>query len=212
MDRAVRELGLEELAADDSLLITGPPMTGKYDLFRRILADTTDAVIVISTKKGANTVVEDIRGSSNGHPDGRIGVIDCVGQEGSPDQPDAVTKFVGSTGNLTGIGVKFTEVFDDFLEQYEDDRIGVGLHTASQLVMNADIERVYEFMQVLTGQVRSAGCKGVTVIDARVDNDDDLSILQHHFDAVLETRQGESGPPEFRVRGLGPTTTDWRPI
>lgn len=209
MDRVVSEPELDGLAVNDSLLITGPPMTGKYDLFRSVLVGYSDAII---TKQRATNVREEILSVTDDLFDERIGVIDCVSQEDGTEADDVVTKFVGSPRNLTGIGVGFTEVFDEFLDQFEGDRLAVGLHSASQLVMNADVKRVYQFMQVLTGQVRSAGCLGVAVLDAGAGASEDVAILQHHFDGMLETRNRDSGPREYRIRGLKPTTSEWSPF
>lgn len=204
------DLEIKGLSRDTSLFIAGPPMTGKYHLLLRILAAYTDGVIIISTKNSADRVQSDYLAITQNGSEDRIGVIDCVSHN---DTAGAVrethrTKYVGSPQNLTAIGVKFTELFEQFYAHPNADNIGVGLHSASQLVMHAGIKRVYQFLQVLTGQVRSAEWLGVTVFDTVTDTEEDAQLLQHHFDGVIETRV-HNGEREYRVRGLTPRSSDW---
>lgn len=207
------KIDIEGLTLDDSILVAGPPMTGKYDLFLQILASYTDAVIIISTKNRAARIREDYRPLAGDISDEDIGVIDCVSHNETAGQYNEtrITKYVGSPNNMTAIGVKFTELFEAFYERNDLSNVGVGLHSASQLVMHADIKRVYQFLQVLTGQVRSAGWLGVVALDTSIDTDDELRLLQHHFDGIVETKE-HNGGRAYRVRGLSPQASDWIPF
>lgn len=203
---------IEGLAPDDTVLVSGPPMTGKYTLYLQLLSSYADNVILISTKNAASRIIDDFREIAGDIPEDRLGVIDCVSHnEAINETLDTLTvKYAKSPNNLTQIGVQFTELTELFQDQ--PGHTGTGIHSLSQLVMHSDMKSVYQFLQVLTGQIRSAGWFGVAVIDTSVDTEEELRILHHHFDGVIETREDAAAGRQYRVRGLSPSVTDWKPF
>ena len=198
-----------DLPRDATLVIAGPPMTGKYSLMLTILAHYTDDTIVISTKNSAERVIEDFEDIVAGDGHGHVGVVDCVSRlDGVDESETEFIKHAGSPDNLTRIGVKFTELFERFYEEGSTDGTGVGVHSISQLLMHSGLKSTYQFLQVLTGQIRSADWLCVAVIDTNVD-EELLQTLYHHFDGIVQTRENDEGHRELRVRGLSPTTSDW---
>ena len=197
------------LPRDATIVIAGPPMTGKYALMLSILAHYTEDTIVISTKNSADRVLEDFEDVGGGPPTGRIGVIDCVARPEDLAEPETdFIKHAGSPENLTRIGVKFTELFEVIYEEGSDTTVGVGIHSISQLLMHSGLKNVYQFLQVLTGQVRSADWLCVAVMDTNL-GEEELQTLYHHFDGIVQTRENDAGQRELRVRGLSPTASDW---
>lgn len=197
------------LPQDATLVIAGPPMTGKYALMLTILSHYTDESIVISTKNSADRVIGDFEEITGECDDSRLGVIDCVNRpEGVEFEESSLVKHAESPENMTRIGVKFTELFDQFYEEDGANRVGVGLHSISQLLMHSNLKSVYQFLQVLTGQIRSADWLGVAVIDTNID-EEDLQTLYHHFDGIVETRENDAGERELRVKGIAPTSSEW---
>jgi len=197
------------LPRDATIVVAGPPMTGKYALMLTILAHHTDETIVISTKNAASRIQSDFEDVLAGCRHGRVGVVDCVSRpDGLADPETTLVKHVGSPENLTRIGVKFTELFEQFYQEGSDAATGVGLHSISQLLMHSGLKNVYQFLQVLTGQVRSAGWLFVAVADTNVD-EEALQTLYHHFDGIVQTRENDEGHREFRVKGLTPSTSEW---
>lgn len=198
-----------DLPRDATLVVAGPPMTGKYSLMLTILAHYTDDTIVISTKNSAPRVIEDFEDVNCENSHGRIGVVDCVSRpDGVEEMETELVKHAGSPDNLTRIGVKFTELFELFYEEESPTHTGVGLHSVSQLLMHTELKNAYQFLQVLTGQIRSADWLCVAVIDTNV-GEKQLQTLYHHFDGIVLTRENDDGRRELRVRGLSPTTSDW---
>lgn len=208
----VDEVHTDEISADDALIIAGPPMTGKYQLMLRILSAYCDQCILISTKNQFSKIREDMHEYGSDIPDDHIGVIDTVSHRESMDDLEETpnTKFVSSPQNMTGIGVKFTNLYSRFNTELRRGHTGVGLHSISQLLMHSDIKTVYQFLQVLVGQIRSAEWMGVAVIETAVTEDENLQLLQHHFDGIIETRENEAGQREYRIRGLTPAASNWR--
>jgi hypothetical protein len=181
-------------------------MTGRYDLMHRILGAHASGGLFISTAHDAPTVVEDYRAVSGVGPE-RVGVVECTG--GDPGEETDRVKY-GSADNLTKLGVKFSELFESFYEEGPDP-VGVGVHSLSTLLMHADVQTVYQFLQVLTGQVRSVDWPCVAVVNDGSVEAEALATLKHHFDGVIRTRAGEGGR-ELRVRGLDPTASEWTPF
>lgn len=211
MDR-VEELEIDGLTPSSTLLVAGPPMTGKLDLFLRLLAQTADRSILVSTKYGADGILERYRAVAD-EPDRVASVIDCVTDPESVGDlgGDVDVRYVGSARRLTPIGVEFTDLLGEAMSTTEPGTVGVGFHTLSTLIMQYEVNQVYQFLQVFFGQVRSADLFGIAAIDATVGTDD-VTLLQHHFDGLVETREDTERGREYRVRGLTPTVSPWRPF
>lgn len=205
------ESPLESIPDDAVLLVTGPPMTGKYQLLLELLARTSGRTIIVSTKNRAERVREDFREVAPDVPDDHVGIVDCVSHQQTVGEvvDTERTKYATSPENVTRIGVRFTELYEAFYEESDGGHAGVGLHSLSQIVMHADLKTVYQFLQVLVGQIRSAEWFGVAAIDASVIDEEDLQTIQHHFDGVVETRENEAGKRQYRVRGIEPQASNW---
>lgn len=199
------------LAPTTLVLISGPPLTGKYELLLRVLAANTERVVFITTKHQTSRIRSDYRSIAGDLSDDLIGVVDCVSQQGGQGglEETATVKLARSPDNLTRIGVKFTGLFETFADDPIEGQTGVGVHSLSQLLMHADLKKVYQFLQVLSGQVRNAGWFGAAVLDVTGSDSEARETLYHHFDGVLETREDDDGDRQVRARGLGPRSSDW---
>jgi KaiC/GvpD/RAD55 family RecA-like ATPase len=201
-------LPVEEVSDGFNLLISGPPMTGKYELLLGVLLSSCDNVVVVSTKNSAERIREDVDDIAT---DGvELGVVDTVSRQRNIEtlSGDALTKYVSSPENLTQMGVKFTVLFDHFYENQPEERTGVGIHSVSHLLMYSDVKAVYQFLQVITGKIQSAEWLGVATLDSTVHDEQTKNMLQNHFDGVVETRRVD-GERQLRVVGLGSEATDW---
>lgn len=201
---------LASIQQNSNVLILGPPLTGKYELLLRILSQHTSKVILITTKNQAKKIIEDYQSFEKDIAIENIGVIDCIrhNQVLEERKETDTIKLAGSPENLTRIGVKFTELFEVFYDEGETN-VGVGIHSLSPLIMHAGTKPVYQFLQVLMGQIRSAEWLGVATMDASVVDEQDSLTIQHHFDGVIETRENDDGKRAFRVRGFTPQSSDW---
>lgn len=190
-----------ELAPGQSVLVAGPPMTGKYELVIEHLA-AHDGAVVVSTNQPAAGVIEDYR-AVDGEEE-RVGVVDCISRgdrNGGVPESERVT-YVNTHRNLTRIGVAFTEMLDSF-----GDGVGIGLHNAAALLVYADMETVYKFLQVFTGQAGTREATCVVALDTG--GEERQEVLAQLFDGVVETRESDGGGRERRVRGLG-EDTEWQ--
>lgn len=198
---------IDALPGGTCVLISGPSMTGTYDLLCEFLAGAGDASIAVSTKHDAERLRADVS-AAGGPSEGRFGVVDCVSQQRDLGAvtDSATTKYVPSPENLTRVGVQFTQLFDDFHGEYAD--VHVGLHSLSGFLMYSDVQRVYRFLQVLTGKVSGAGWTGAAVVDPGMFDDQTVFTLQDLFDGVVETRRVD-GDREYRTVGLAAEPSEW---
>lgn len=194
-----------------SVLVAGPPMTGKYELMFRLLADAADRAILITTGDSAETVSADFADAA-GVPAEEVGVVDCASkQQGSAVEDTERVRYVSSPKNITEIGMKFTDLFEVFRES--DDAVGVGVHSLSQLLMYLDPQDVYQFVQVLTSQTESEGWFTVAVIGSTMHDEQTLHTMYEPFDTVINTRDNEEdGTRELRVRGRSQSSSSWTPF
>lgn len=203
---SVEELPLaSQLTDTGSIIIAGPPMTGKYELMHRIFGARADSALVVSTGHDAEAVradYEEITGNSGDV----VGVIDCVSSEQGSDLDDTeLTKYVSSPKNLTDLGVKFTELADAMA----DDDPAVGLHSLSQLLMYWEADRIYQFARVLLGQTQNEGWPTVAVINSTMHDEQTIHTLLDPFDTVVDTRTEDEGR-EMRIRGRLSSPTPWQ--
>jgi hypothetical protein len=191
----------------DSVLISGPPMSGKYDLFNRLLAEWSTAPVIISTGRTAEKVRGDYE-TITGKDGDDVLVIDCVTHEQGDKRDDTpTTKYVGSAGNLTDIGVKFT----DIVESSAGRERAVGIYSLSQLLMYWDPERIYRFTRVMTSQTSGEGWPFVGVVGSTAHDEQVVHTLYEPFEVVVETRV-EDDTREFRVRGRVGQPSEWMPF
>lgn len=198
--------GEAELDPGTSLLITGSPMTGKRRLGLDVLADgaaSGDGAIVVTTKGDAERVLDDFHSSADEDAlDGtNLGVVDCVSrQQGLDELPDARVTYVSSPEDMTGIGIKFSELLEEFHSNRGLERNRVLFHSITALLLYSNPETVFRFLHVFTGRIRSVGGLGVFVIESTVHDDRTMGTIQQLFDGVVEVADGVE--PDVRLPGI----------
>lgn len=199
-------MSVDDLRSGQSLLVAGPPMTGKYQLLFQLLGAAADRGIVVTTGDPAEDVRREFVAAAECDPED-VAVIDCVSkQRGADVTDDDLTRYVSSPKNVTEIGMKFTDVFERFREY--DDQVGVGLHSLSELLVYLDPEDVYKFTRVLTTQAKSEGWVTVATIGSTMHDEQTLHTMYEPFDTVIDTREHE-GQRQLRVRDGRQPASQW---
>jgi hypothetical protein len=206
---SVKELPLAPTLTDaESVVITGPPMSGKYELMHRILGAAGERAIVLSTGHDAERVRADYT-TTTGHSPDSIAIVDCVTREqGTTIEDTELTKYASSPKNLTELGVKFTELAENWDRHPQTT---VGLHSLSQLLMYWDADRIYQFTRVLLGRTRNQDWLTVAVINSTMHDERTLHTLLDPFDTVVDTRTTDEGW-EMRLRDRMSSPTPWKPF
>lgn len=200
-----------EIPPGTNVLIAGPALTGKRRVAYEILAGSASREGCLVTTKApaqrARSWVESAVGSLDGW---QLRIIDCVSRSTSfgqrADEPDV--RYVSSPGDLTGIGIGVFGVLSDWHTAGTTDP-RVCLTSLSTLLMYGELKQVYRFCYVLTGRTRTVDGVGAYTIDTNAGSREAIDTLQGVFDALVEVRDGESGP-EMRVRGGSFGPSGWR--
>jgi KaiC/GvpD/RAD55 family RecA-like ATPase len=192
-----------QLDPGTSLLVSGPPLTGKRALSLDVLAAGTragEAAIVVTTKDGADRVLNDYRDRTD--IDGRpVAVIDCVTrQQGVGEvRDDDRVKYTSSPVDMTGIGIKLSETLESFYQGHDVERTRVMVHSLSTLLMYSDLQTVFRFLHVFTGRIQSVDGLGLFCIDSTAHDDRTMNTLKQLFDGIVTTE--EDAEPSIRLPG-----------
>lgn len=190
------------LQTSDRVLITGPPMTGKYELLHRFLATRGASGFLVSVDRPANRSRADhaaISGSER-----PLHVLDCVERESDGSSP--LTRHA-SLDNLTDVGVTFTALSDSLEENGVTP--AVALHSLSHLLAYCDRRHVSRFVHTMSGQVVERGWPFLATLSSTAHDEQTRHALYEPFDRLLETRVAGSDR-EFRVRDPLDDPTEWR--
>jgi KaiC/GvpD/RAD55 family RecA-like ATPase len=192
-----------------NLLLSGPAMSGKRRLLLELLArgvEDGDGSVLVTSRDPAEDVIEDYD-EAVGSRESYLRVIDCVSsQSGNPTGGERVT-YVSSPGDLTGMGIQFSEVARG-AQSTGIDELRVGFDSLSPLLMYVDIERLFRFLHVFTSQIQSQGWLGVFSVDPESHDDQTINTISQLFDGVVELRMND-GTREVRIRGITDSPTKW---
>ncbi|GGL60594.1 RAD55 family ATPase [Halocalculus aciditolerans] len=203
---------LAEVEPGTNLLVSGQAMTGKRQLLLRLLARGTDddeGAVVVTSRTPASDVAEEYRPLVD---DGTfLRVIDCVSSRSGGEENLDFAHFVSSPGDLTGVGIQFSEIARE-AEERGVDRLRIGFDSLSPLLMYVDLQRLFRFLHVFTSQIQSRDWLGLFSIDPDSHDDQVVNTLSQLFDGRLEIRLTDDGVREARVTGISATPTEWVPL
>ncbi|AZH25713.1 RAD55 family ATPase [Haloplanus aerogenes] len=193
-----------EVEQGSNLLLSGPALTGKKQLAFDILAEGIrdgEGAIVVSNTDGAKRVFEAFDERVD-YADRPVAVVDCVTrQQGvSEARDDAQVRYTSSPVDMTGVGIKFSELLEEFYERQAVRRNRVFLDSLSTLLMYSDLQTVFRFLHVFTGRVQSVDGLGLYAIDSTAHDDKTMNTLKQLFDGVIETH--EDGEPTANLPGV----------
>jgi len=203
-------LPIEGVDPGSTLLVVGPPMTGKRTFALELLAQGFDdgGVAVVSTDESAAEIRSSLAGYA-GRPGAELplGVVDCIGDTHGTDGLTSLDSRVSSPADLTGIGMELTTLLER-LYANTPGTLRFGLLCLTTMSMYAAPEQVVRFLHVITNRISDANGLGVVVAHSDTMDPEHLQKLRSFVDGVVEVREGDGGS-ELRVQGLDGVTTDW---
>lgn len=204
---------VSEVAPGSNLLLSGPSMGGKRRLLLEVLAHGAskgEGSVVVTTNDPASDILDDYR-SIRAISEEYVRVIDCVGSGGGTDADEDLTSSVSSPGDLTGIGIEFSEVAK---EANADgiERLRIGFDSITPLLMYVDLQRLFRFLHVFTSQIQSNDWLGLFAIDPSSHDEQTVNTINQLFDGIVDIRLPEEGGREARVRGVTSSPTEWVPL
>lgn len=197
-----------------NLLVSGPPLVGKYDLLLDALVSGNrrgGGGILVSTSDDERSVLDDLYGVHSRFDPSRMGIVQCVSEdEGTEEYPgDARVHRVGSPSDLTGIGIGASELMNA-LHEGGAGGLRVGVDSLSTMLLYTEFDRLARFLHVFSGRIDRAGGVGLFVINPGTIEDSQFDQLKTLFDGLVELRE-ENGSREVRVRGIPSMDSTWRP-
>lgn len=204
--------GIEAVPKGTNLLVLGPSMLGHRKLALDILGhglSRGEHAVVVTPDQSADRIrdrFEDQLGSDAG----TLQIVDCSAGGSSALTDTDQVKSVSAPHDLTGIGialVKSTQAIGDAAT----DGVRVSLLSLTTLLQYTDLERVFNFVCVVTGRLAAAGYLSVATMDTTAHDTKTLNTMKAQFDGVVELREAESGQ-EIRVQGFSDVSTEWRPF
>ncbi len=202
-------LPAEELR-EGSYLLSGPAMSGKYELLLNFLAEGVargDAVLFVTTNESAGPVLEDIERRLGSLPD-QLRVVDCVSERQGTQAgyPAELVEYVSSPADLTGLGIGISEQLRRFSES-DVERTRICFYSLSTLLMYAELETVFRFLHVLSGRVDGIGALGLFALDPTTHDPSNVNTLKQLFDGLVEVKL-EDGP-RARLVGVPGANEEW---
>jgi len=201
-----------EIREGTNLMMIGPPMCGKDEIINNIvysgLKDENSAVIV-STREPGERVLDWFTQNDLDIPLSHIGIVDCVTKTlgmGAVDTENI--KRASSPVDLTGIGVKISQFFEEFLMKKGMQSMRLCINSLSTILMYSNIQTVFRFLHVFTGRVKAANALGVYVVEDEMHDLQTVATLKQLFDGMIEIRSSDEGYA-MRVVGLTPRPTPW---
>lgn len=201
-------LPLSGIRAGTTVLVAGSFHAGTRRLALRLLGGPRDeGAIVVTTNQRAERIVEEFAQSGVEVARDSAAIIDCVGDPDAELPARLVT--VSGPADLTGIGMRFSDVYTDFRGN-DIDRVRTGLCSVSTLLTFSDLKTVSRFVHTLVGRVGQVDGLGVLLVDPSNHDERAVSTLSQFCDGRIDVRADETDRPELRARGLSDQRRGWQ--
>ncbi|MFZ3168276.1 MAG: ATPase domain-containing protein [Candidatus Methanoperedens sp.] len=203
----------EGIRKNSNIMLIGPPMCGKEDILNYIMyhgaVKNENAVITVTTRESAPHILEWFKENKLDLPLDRIGIIDCVSKTLGCTVPENENiKIASSPVDLTGIGVRISQFFEEFLMKKNNQKIQLHINSLSTILMYSNIQTIFRFLHVFTGRIKSTGSLGIYVIESGMHDNQTIATLKQLFEGMIEIKT-ENDKNFIRVVGLSSKPTPW---
>ena len=208
---------LEPIDTGSTVIVAGPAFSNSEELVEGLVAGGTpggEGALFMSTNDTCRKLLKSLRLTAADLDRSRLGVIDCSGQEIGRDAPDIQVKYVSTQSDLTGIGMKFSALYESLYGVATEGRVRTGLVSLSSLSMYVDLRTLFQFAQTLSGRIDSADGLGAFTIDPTTHDTQTVNTLSQVADGRIDVREPEvdDADAELRVRGLSGQPSGWQPF
>lgn len=211
------DAGCGGFEAGSNILILAPPMSSAemlaYALTRPLPGEYS---IVLSTNERAAEVIDYFK--LTGADKRFIGIIDAITKSSTPGITDTQRMmFVSSPTDLTGIGIKFSNMVETIFEgEFSEGEQGLFpppirfcINSISTLLMYRRLEVLYQFLHVLTAKLKKTDGLGIYLINKESFDEKTLSLIKQLMTAVIEVKIEEDGN-YLRVLGTRGIDMGWQ--
>jgi hypothetical protein len=186
---------ISELGDVSNVLLLAPSLGGQgndvcLDLLTRSAPDRTNVLGITYTESPGEFVSRWSDGV--GDPPARGGIVTVGEADASVSSANWTVRGVENPGDLTGIGIELSELLSSMATAAGDDEaVAVCFNNLTSLLQYADLQRVFRFLHVVTGRVKTIHGVGHYHIDPNAHDKQTMATLKGLFDAVIEI--GEDG-------------------
>ncbi len=194
------KLGIKELdefiggiKKGSNIMLIGPPMSGKevvlYNIMYHGASEDENAVTMVTTREPAAYVLEWFEENKLKLPLSRVGIIDCVTKNLSDEQAESeIIKIASSPVDLTCIGVKISQFFDNFFMKKNIREIQLHINSLSTMLMYSNIQTAFRFTHVFAGRVKAAGALGIYVVESGMTDEQTIATFKQLFNGMIEIK------------------------
>ncbi|MHB8164465.1 MAG: RAD55 family ATPase [Methanoregula sp.] len=203
--------------AGTNILILAPSMSFAEQLAYSLTKPLEgEYAITLSTNERAAEVVDffKLAGSDKRF----IGVIDAITKSSTPSIVDTPRlMFVSSPTDLTGIGIKFSNMIETIFEgEFSDGEAGLFpppirfcVNSISTLLMYRKLEVLYQFLHVLTAKLKKIEGVGIYLLNSESFDDKTRSLIKQLMNCVIEVKI-EQNVSYLRIQGIRGVNSDWQ--
>ena len=205
------------LEAGLNILLLGPSMSYAEQLAYAITKPLPgEYSIVLSTNERASEVLDFFKAA--GCDKKFIGVIDAITKSSTPSIVDTPRMmFVSSPTDLTGIGIKFSNMIESIFEgSFTDGDTGLFpppirfcVNSISTLLMYRKLEVLYQFLHILTAKQKKMEGIGIYLLNNESFDERTLALIKQLMNGVIEVKV-DGNDNYFRIIGLQGTKADWQ--
>lgn len=183
-----------------NILLAGPPLIGKaamgYELLASGISDGEGAVVV-SNADGAERIRTEH--SSLFERSGPVGIVDCITNNRRSDAlGDAdLVRYVSSPEDMTGIGIEFSELLEEFYTERGSTRNRALFDSISTILMYSNLQTVFRFLHVFTTRIENADALGLFVIQSDGHDDKTMNTLSQLFDGIVRVDEDGDATAQF---------------
>ncbi|WMW22169.1 recombinase RecA [Methanolobus mangrovi] len=195
-----------------NLMMIGPPMSRKDELLNAIVfnsQNSENSAIIVSTREPGERILAWFEDNGMDIQNTDIGIVDCVTRTlglGAADTEKI--KRASSPVDLTGIGVKISQFFEEMLVKKQKKKIHLCINSLSTILMYSNIQTVFRFLHVFTGRVKAANGFGLYVVEDQMHDVQTIATLKQLFDGMIEIK-AVGDAYAIRVVGMTSKPTPW---
>ena len=125
--------------------------------------------------------------------------------------------FVSSPTDLTGIGIKFSNMIETIFEgEFSDGEAGLFpppirfcVNSVSTLLMYRKLEVLYQFLHVLTAKLKKIEGLGIYILNSESFDEKTLSLVKQLMNYVIEVKV-EQNISYLRIQGIRGVSSEWQ--
>lgn len=189
------------------VLVYGPSFQGKEALARQaVLANLQRGVpvVLLLTNAASQDVRDQMEAMDADVPryerDGLLWFVDAYSRQVGLRDDASNVAYVDSPVDTNGLSLALNRVHSHVIKKGAQHLLLID--SASTLVLYANAQATFRFLQVLVGRARQAGAATMILLDQGMHSDAEVQMFRHLVDGCIELRT-QNDRTQLAVEGLG---------